>query len=293
MMIWRLVWVCMGMLLPASGFFRDDLQGGIYGSSLGAGGGTAWERMAHGQNPAASKERGYGAYLGYHSPFGMDGLNVVEAGLHIDGRRWGTALGFLQTEVEEFYREQSLEVQFSWTLGTLSLGGMGVLRRVHLPEPESELIGGEAWGLLWRPFPKLVLGGFCRNFASRNIWTRELNPIVQVGFRVQDEQDGSHPGGRAIRPALAFDLRRVRNSYWRALIAHSLCIGPDLVLTAGLANRPFQFSVGAAISWSGATIYYAMRTHTALGRTNYPGLAFVRSLEEGGISGAAGERHAP
>ncbi len=284
------LFVSASATIPASGFFLDELQGGLYAASLGAGGATAWEPMACGQNPASAERMGFGGYLARHSPFGMSGIGVTEGGLHLGGGHWGGGLGFLQTQVEDLYREQTLEAQVSLGIGPITLGGTGALRHAALPDELTQTLGGDAIGFTWRPFPALVLGGFCRNLASRKIWTRELEPILQLGFRVREGPPVSHPGQGTLRPSLAFDIRRGGNSKWRALVAHSLDIGSSLTVTAGLANRPFQFSVGASLSWSSAKLHYARRSHSALGSTDYPGLAF----QKGGAGVAQADKsHAP
>ncbi|HKP97036.1 MAG TPA: hypothetical protein VJ385_14895 [Fibrobacteria bacterium] len=296
-------WVLLPILgaLPALGGNQALVTGG-YGGTLGAGGATGGERSAFGQNPAALRPGGTGAHLDFHRPFGLDGLEVAEAGAWLDGSRWGLSAGWRQTGVEGLYAEHGFRLTQTVRFGkpggfpgAFDLGAAWYGWRTQWPGGRTGTAWDHGLGLAWRPFPRLKAGAFVLGLpldlsdASRTDRSRtgdrsRAGRILQWGLEADSgDRDGSGPdgqgpggqgpGGRILR----LDFRKTGETPWRTLASLSLGFHPGVELTGGFAGPPFQASLGARLSMAGWDLCQALRYHRFLGRTWLSGLAYSRA----------------
>jgi hypothetical protein len=264
---------------------NQGLASGVYGASLGAGGGAGSERIAAGGNPAALRPGGTGVLLHFHRPFGLDELRVLEAGIYRDGVRAGLGACWRQTGAAELYLERTLEAAFAWRLGRkdggfpgpLDIGGAWSFRSVEVAGREGAFAGRHGYGAVWRPIPRLAAGGFLRGLPlgrSHPGAAREQERIWQWGLEAAAGAPG-RPEGRAVQ-ILRFDMRKTGHADWRALASLALRPHPALEASAGLASAPFQLSLGVRLAWGGLEFHQAFRRHRDLGAGWLSSLGFVQ-----------------
>ncbi len=282
---------------------NQALVSGAYAATLGAGGATAAERSAFGQNPAALRPGCLGLRLDFHRPYGMDELAVAEAGGFLDGSRWGVSAEWRQTAVEGLYSEQGYQITQSLRLGGMGGGFPGVLDlglawsgwSSQWPEGRSSLAWSHGLGAAWRPFHRLKAGVFMLGLPLGAVNGGAIGSGVGIGNgdatdRVWQwglEADSRDPdpvpgqaGSQTAGPSqiLRLDFRKTGNAPWRTLASLSIRPHPSLELTGGFSGPPFQASMGIRVAWAGWECRQALRYHRYLGRTWLSGLAYSRLI---------------
>ncbi len=271
---------------------NQALVTGIYGGTLGAGGATAAERSAFGQNPAALRPGRIGAHAHFHRPFGLDELRVAEAGILADGRHFGAAFDWRETGVEGLYSEQALQSGQTLRLGRSGAGFPGVLdlglswdrRRESWPGGRTTIAWSHGFGASWRMHSRFKAGAFLAGLPLETEGAGRMDRVLQWGLEA-DSRDPDRNGSRADRKGslqtLRLDFRKTGDTPWRALASLSLSPHPSVELTGGMANPPFQASLGIRFAWRGAEWHQAIRYHRYLGRTWLSGMAYSRSMGAG------------
>lgn len=293
--------IAIGLLISAAmSVFAENqiLVSGGYGGTLGAGAATAIEPIAMGQNPAAlhppssgtresSRAFRAGFQLDFHRPYGLEELQVADAGAFCDFPWAGLGISWRETRVGDWYRDRILALNprlrlgpsalhFPWPHfpGQLDLGATWNIRSTEIPGEGIRWNGNQGYGMAWRLLPRLKLGAFVLGVpwpGSRS----PAEPVWQWGIaadsRGADAKEGSWP-----RQTLYLDFRKTGDGPWRALGALALTLHPSLRVTAGLSTPPFQISFGLKVGWGGLDWNQALRYHRYLGRTSLSGLAFSR-----------------
>ena len=244
------------------------LASGTYAGTLGAGAATGAERSAFGNNPAAFSPGRFGLRFDCHRPYGLEDLQVAEAGLFADAERLGAGLDWRTTGIEGLWRGQGL--QFSsvarvfrsagWP-GRFDLGAAWIAWRDEWPGRKAAWSGTEAAGLAWSPWPGIRAGAF---------WS-EGDPGGNDGDRILQFGVEARHGGEGGAQALRLDFRKTGGSPWRALASMSIRPHPACEFTGGIASPPFQASAGCALAWRGLRVRQALRYHRYLGRTRLSG----------------------
>ena len=272
---------------------NQALVTGAYGGTLGAGAATAAERSAFGQNPAALRPGRIGAHAHFHRPFGLEELQVAEAGVFADGGRFGAAFDWRETGVEGLYAEQALQAGQTFRLGRSGAGFPGVLdlglswdrRQAAWPGGRNTAAWSHGFGAVWRMLPRFKAGAFLAGLPLDEDGAGRMDRLLQWGLEA-DSRDPDLSDSRAIRPGplqtLRLDFRKTGETPWRVLASLSLSPHPAVELTGGLANPPFQASLGIRFAWQGVEWHQAIRYHRYLGRTWLSGLAYSHSLGAGG-----------
>lgn len=276
---------------------NQALVTGTYGGTLGAGGATAAERSAFGQNPAALRPLSIGAHAHFHRPFGLEELQVAEAGLFADGRRFGAAFDWRETGVDGLYAEQALQSGQTLRLGPSGAGFPGVLdlglswdrRRESWPGGRSTTAWSHGFGATWRLHSRFKAGAFLAGLPLETEGAGRMDRVLQWGLEADNRDPGREEGkGKGSRAnlkgslqTLRLDFRKTGDTPWRALASLSLSPHPSVELTGGLANPPFQASLGIRFAWQGAEWHQALRYHRYLGRTWLSGMAYSRSMGAG------------
>jgi hypothetical protein len=257
---------------------------GSFGGSLGAGAALGLEPSAWGGSPATLLSSPWGFHLHAHHPFGLEEIGVFEAGGHLRLGRYGGALTAHQVEVEDLYRAQDAELRLSRRFGkvgnfpgTLDFGGGWSLGTVALSGHPRAFGAAQAYGLAWRPLPRLAAGMMARNLPlgarlsdMGGDW-EDRGLVWQAGL----EACSADPGSGGMRQSLRFDLRKTGGSAWRSLAALGIRPHPAVEAIASLSSDPFQFSLGLRASWAGWSFHQAFRHHRWLGGTGLSTLAFA------------------
>lgn len=275
---------------------NQALVTGAYGGSLGAGAATAAERSAFGQNPAALRPGRFGAHAHFHRPYGLEELQVAEAGVFADGARFGAAFDWRETGVEGLYGEQALQAGQAFRWGRAGGGFPGVLDlglswdrlQAAWPGGRSTTTWSHGFGAAWRMLPRFKAGAFMAGLPLDTDGGGRMDRILHWGLeavsRDPDPPSGSragYSGSQANHPgpfqALRLDFRKTGDTPWRVLASLSLSPHPAVELTGGLANPPFQASLGIRFAWQGLEWHQAIRHHRYLGRTWLSGIAYSHS----------------
>ena len=278
--------VAVAFLFPMRGACGNQaLVSGAYAATLGAGGATAAERSAFGQNPAALRPGRMGMHLDYHRPYGMDALALAEAGAYLDGIHGGVSAEWRQTRVEDLYCEDGFRLGTAFRLGrpgrsvhfpgALDLGAAWEVWRSRWPDGRASLAWSHGIGAAWRPVRRVKAGAFMLGLPGPGRGD-ESDPVLQWGL----EADSRDPGeaGPGFRQVLRLDFRKSGSSPWRSLVSLSLIPLAGAELIGGFSGPPFQASLGARISWAGWDWRQALRYHRYLGRTWLSGLAYSRAI---------------
>jgi hypothetical protein len=261
-----------GNLAPASG---------IYGATLGAGAATGAERSAFGQNPASLSPGSYGLRLDYHRPYGVEDLEVAEAGAYFDTGNLGAACDWRVTSITDVYSEQGFRWAAAWRVigregfpGVVDLGyGLTAWRAAFAGAMPAWELGQEA-GIAWRLCPRLKAGAFAAGLPwlpSRNAPGRILQIGLEADSRAPEAVGASRPMGQILR----LDFRKSGDGPWRALASISAHPLPAAEASLGLAAHPFQAAAGVSLAWRGFRVREAARYHRYLGRTLLTGLDFA------------------
>lgn len=264
---------------------NQALVTGLYAGSLGAGGATAAERSGFGQNPAALRPGRIGAHADFHRPYGMDGLQVADAGISADAAWFGAAFDWRETGVEGLYGEQGLQAaqtlrcgRASAFPGILDLGASWILWRSFWPGGGREIAWSHGFGAVWSPIPRFKAGAFAAGLPLEPDAPERTDRILQWGVAAYSRD----PDGEGLLQALRLDFRETADTPWRILASMSLRPHPAVEFTAGLANPPFQGSLGIRLAWKGAEWSQALRYHRYLGRTWLSGFAYSRPWRPSG-----------
>jgi hypothetical protein len=280
---------------PAPGG-NQGLAAGVYGGTLGAGGATSAERSAIGQNPASLSPGRVRAYAHFHRPFGMEDLQVAEAGCSGDAAGWGLAFDWRRTGVEALYAEQVFQASQTVRLGStggfpgvFDLGAVWNGWRREWPGGAARADGsgsdlnGLAWthgfGAAWRMLPRLKAGAFVLGLPLGGGGPPAADRILQWGFEADSREieDGvpgppsSEAADRALQ-ILRLDFRKTGETPWRTLASLSISPHPTVEFIGGLANPPFQASLGIRIAYAGIRWNQSFRHHRYLGSTWLSGL---------------------
>jgi hypothetical protein len=272
---------------------NQALTSGVYGASLGAGGATGAERMAFGQNPAAYRPPGSGTAragfeLGFHRPFGMEELQVAEAGIFCDLPRGGVGLAWRETGSKGLYRETALAVNpsFRWGLsrsgfpGNFDLGGAWTWWRLEFPGDNQAVSGwSQGFGMVWSILPRFKAGAFATGLAAPGSGPGFTEKVWQLGFEASN-RDPDVAVKSGIGQILRIDFRKAGNAPWRSLAALTVIPHPAWQVTAGLGTPPFQVSGGLHFAWGGLQCHQSLRYHRYLGKTSLTGLAYARNLAD-------------
>lgn len=269
---------------------NQTLVTGAYGGTLGAGGATAAERSAFGQNPAALRPGRIGAHAHFHRPFGLDELRVAEAGVFADGGRFGAAFDWRETGVDGLYAEQALQSGQTLRLGRSGAGFPGVLdlglswdrRQESWPGGRVTTAWTHGFGAAWRIHPRFKAGAFLAGLPLQTEGVGRMDRVLQWGMEAdsRDPESAGTPGTgsrsnlKGPLQTLRLDFRKTGDSPWRTLASLSLSPHPAVELSGGLANPPFQASLGIRLAWKGMEWHQAIRYHRYLGRTWLSGFAY-------------------
>ena len=276
---------------------NQALVTGAYGGTLGAGAATAAERSAFGQNPAALRPGRFGIHAHFHRPFGLEELQVAEAGVFADGGRFGASFDWRGTGVEGLYGEQALQAGQTFRWGRTGDGFPGVLdlglswdwRQAAWPGGRNTNAWSHGFGAAWRVLPRFKAGAFLAGLPLDEDGAGRMDRVLQWGLEADSRDPDPPSGSRAgnsgspgspsgALQALRLDFRKTGETPWRVLASLSLSPHPAVELTGGLANPPFQASLGIRFAWQGLEWHQAVRYHRYLGRTWLSGLAYSRSL---------------
>ncbi len=284
-----------------------EVSGGAYAGTLGAGAATAEDRLALGANPAAISPGTFGLAMDWHRPYGIPGLGVGDFGVYRDAERLGLAAHWRDTGVEGLYREEDFEGTVSWSffgkgkgkgngdVATVASGknsGEGIIIGYSLLGSQSEIYGEaktfaarQSLGAIWHPLPTLAFGGFVRGFPEYSFgddFSRSSQRVVEFGAtaRTRCARPTGSPGDTAqpetgIGQSLSLDFRKNGDTPWKTLAALTLSPHPCLRICVGLANPPFQASLGIALDWGRIRILQALRYHRYLGQTWLSGIQFL------------------
>lgn len=280
---------------------NQALVSGAYAATLGAGGATAAERCALGQNPAALRPGRLGAHLDFNRPYGMDEIQVAEAGGFLDASHWGVSADWRQTGVAGLYAEHGFQVTQTLRLGSpgrpgeggahfpgvLDLGAAWNGWRAEWPGGNAEMSWTHGLGLAWRPFPRLKAGAFALGLPLDQYWETEgeaaatgrsfTDRILQWGLEADSRDPEAETGRSGPCQILRLDFRKTGETPWRTLVSLSLSHRSGLEITGGFAAPPFQASLGVRAAWAGWEVRQALRYHRYLGRTWLSGLSFSRA----------------
>ncbi len=276
---------------------NQSLVSGVYGGTLGAGGATSAERSAIGQNPASLLPGRARAYAHFHSPYGMEDLQVAEAGCSGDAAGWGLAFDWRRTGIEALYAEQVFQASQTLRLGSpggfpglFDLGAVWNGWRREWPgttamtDANGSGRNGLAWthgfGAVWRMLPRLKAGAFVLGLpmgGGPSAGDRILQWGIEADSRDPDvgipESTGSPARSRTLQ-ILRLDFRKTGETPWRTLASLSISPHPTVEIIGGLANPPFQASLGIRIAYSGIRWNQSYRHHRYLGSTWLSGLDF-------------------
>ncbi len=269
---------------------NQALLTGTYGGTLGAGGATAAERSGFGQNPAALRPGWFGAHADFHRPYGMDELRVAEAGVFADGSRFGAAFEWRETGVDGLYDEQGFQACQVLRLGRARNGFPGALDlglvwdrwSTLWPGGSGEVVWSHGFGAAWRMLPRLKAGAFVSGLPLEFDGIARTERVLQWGLEGDSRDQGMVSTARATLQILRLDFRKTGDTPWRILASLSMSPHPAVEFTGGLANPPFQVSLGIRVAWQGVEWHQALRYHRYLGRTWLSGLAYSRPFKEPG-----------
>jgi hypothetical protein len=268
---------------------NQALVAGAYGATLGAGGASAAERCAFGQNPAALRPGRAGVHFDFNRPYGLDDVTMAEAGGFLDAAHWGMAAGWRQTGVDGLYGEQGFQLTQTLRLGggrkgfpgALDLGASWEAWRERWPDGRADPAWSHGLGLGWRMFPRLKAGAFVLGLPLGSDGAgpeRILQWGMEADSRDPESAGGPEAAGRRPIQAVRLDFRKTGDTPWRTLASLSLSPIPAVEITGGFAAPPFQASLGARVSWSAWSWHQAYRYHRFLGRTWLSGLAYSRAI---------------
>ncbi len=288
---------CMLLFLATSSSLyaaNQDITTGIYAATLGAGGATAAEREAFGQNPAAFCPSQFGRvragfHLDFHQPYGMEDLRVADAGAFCDFSRGGLSIAWRQTEVEGLLQEQgwsihpAIGLHYVWGGYPIKvdLGGSWTWWRTHLVQEKPISEASQGLGFVWQVLPRFKAGAFTNGSVFSWNASRYSENIWQWGFEANSRNPNESKGMR-LSQTLHLDFRKVEGRPWRSLAGFTLYPHPALRLSAGFGTPPFQVSAGLMLSWEGLQWYQSLRYHRYLGRTFLSGVAFTHELANRG-----------
>jgi hypothetical protein len=239
---------------------------GVQGATAGAGSLTGWDRHG-GDNPAVLGPPGYAASIAGYSPFGLEGLRVMEGDAAWDAATWGAAMGVRALFHEEGSGAAVWNIRSAWRPREgLSTGGS-----LRYAAREGAGLGG-GLGILWHPQGALSLGVAWEGEALRTAARGRAGFGADAGSRFGN--------GHAWRIAVECfsdadrEAKGWRRGEWRfgagfrfhALLSVYAGLAPGRE-TAGLGVR---FGMG---DWEG---YSALRRHAALGGTSIQGLRWRR-----------------
>lgn len=273
---------------------NQDVTTGMYAATLGAGGATAAERDAFGQNPAAFLPSKIGRvragfHLDFHQPYGMEELRVADAGAFCDLSRGGLAMDWRQTEVDGLYQEQGWSIHPAFGLRyvwagypiKVDVGGSWTWWNTHLAQEKASSETSHGMGFVWHVLPRLKVGAFTNGSVLSWNTFRYSENIWQWGLEA-NSRNPNDDKGKGLSQSLHLDFRKVEGRPWRSLAGFTLSPHPVLCISAGFATPPFQVSAGLKLSWEGLQWYQSLRYHRYLGRTFLSGVAFTHELANGG-----------
>lgn len=262
---------------------------------MGAGAATAAEPIAFGQNPAAMRtpERGIleaGVQFDFHRPYGLEELQVSDAGGYCGSYRGGLGVSWRETEVADLFRERALAFNPVLRLGSarsrfpgqLDVGGNWTLWRTEITGDEVKWNGSQGLGMVWRLLPRLKLGGYALGLPWPGSGS-PIDPVWQWGLEAMSREvkpSGQTSGRNRPGPAqtLHLDFRKTGNMPWHVLGSLSLSLHPSLQVSAGLSTPPFQIAFGLRVGWGGLEWNQSLRYHRYLGRTSLSGLAYAHDF---------------
>jgi hypothetical protein len=246
----------------------------VYGATAGAGSLTGWDRNG-GDNPATVGAPGFGVSLAGYSPFGLDGLSVVEMETGRDAARWGASIGWRALfdkgdggedgEDAAGMAESRLRLQTAWKFRPdLSAGG-SVSWHASSGNPGI----GKGAGLLWRPYPVLALGAAWESFPT----------ILGLEHRTGFGADAGTRFGRGYAWRISAERFFASGGEGESRFGLGFQFHPSLSVYAGLAPRHESAALGVRFGMGGFEGYSALRRHSALGGTSIQGLRWTRGKE--------------
>jgi hypothetical protein len=259
------------LLSPVLGFFNQMVTSNGYSGTLGAGASTCKYRMSISHNPAGLEPGHSGFSLSHYSPYGISEIKISEAGAFWDFNNWGISLTGLQTSMVDLYLEHTIRTQGSFRIYRTLFAGAGLdIRRLEIAGFGYDFYPGESFGLHLKLWDRFSLGCFVSDIFSRSSAEEDLFPTYDIGFSL------NAPKGYS----LDFDIRRDHNRIWRHVFSQTLVIRKVLEISMGMADKPYRFSIGAAIHFKGFGIFHAVQMHGDLGLTRYYGLQGVFNREK-------------
>lgn len=250
---------------------NQGLTTGAMAATLGSGAACGTERTAFAGNPASLAPGRAGARLDWHRPYGVEALEVAEAGAHWDFARFGTALAWRQTAVADVYLEQGWELRQGWRALTgrpLDFGAAVTVGREAYPGG-TRAGASVAAGARWQPLPRLRAGAFAGGIGGEA-------PVWHFGAEALARGGGAREDGDFPPQAVRLDFRKSGEAPWRVLASLSISPHPIAQITAGLATAPFQAAAGVTLRWSGFEAGQAYRYHRYLGGTFLTGAGWSR-----------------
>ncbi|MBF0432169.1 MAG: hypothetical protein HQK83_12870 [Fibrobacteria bacterium] len=241
-------------------FFEDRITSSGYSANLGAGASTGAYRLSISHNPATLYQDHFGFALSHYSPYQLSELSVTEAGVFKDWYLWGTSFNILQTKVADIYLEHTLNIQTSiYVYKSLRFGFALNSRRLEIRNYGKTWYPGEAIGVQVQIFEKLSLGGFTTDIISQYLSNEIIIPVYQFGVSF------SGPFGYSMH----YDMRRENNITWRQYFSQTLNIRKILKISIGIADKPYQFSLGCAVHYKALGLFSGAQMHGKLGHTRH------------------------
>ncbi len=249
----------------AIGFGQSSLPrlpfSGSYGATMGAGSAVGWERSLGG-NPAAWESRGFGLALAGYSPFGLDGISVLEADARADGRRFGNSLAWQRSDIQDGPSTSAWQWQGDMRLQPgLSVGG------------SLKILGEDGWGAalgaIWNRFPFFSAGTFAEKsfLPGDRVWRAALG--ADAGNSPLTPAGGKGKFGWRINGEGHFDSRE---KTWKWRFGAWLHLHEALSVNGGWSPEAESFALGLRFGMGNWEGFHALRRHAFLGTTSVQGV---------------------
>ncbi len=253
--------------IHSSAYFLEQPNDFFLGGLLGAGASTNAVRMGAHVNPATLRPQKKGFLFQISRPFQMKELQKTSLNGFWDLNQWGFGLSIHQFSAGELYLEQELSTQLSFKFPPwLMVGGRFHFRRLEITQFSYTVFPGESMGFVLFPNQKVTFGFFQTDLLSQYYVPSPINPIFQGGVSFSPHKIYT----------LYFDYRRERNKIWRSLFGQVIKPYSFLQFYVGLANQPFQFSMGITVGIPHLKIFAGSKSHKSLGRTSLYGVRGIR-----------------
>ncbi len=260
----HLLWICFS---SSWALFSNSIFEGNYAATGGAGAATGQQRFANVQNPAAFEVEHMGLQFDYAHPYGLLDVTELGAGFFRDGVRLGFGFHYQQLNATDIYFEHKAAMQMSWHfLSNVNIGFSGGILKMETVGFAGQTSWSSGQGLLWSPLPALTAGVYLHSIFTEQ---GTLIPAYNLGLALHGLGLKNH---QAVQHHLFLDWKYSQDKRGSFLLGQSLNLFSCLEINAGLAENPFQFSMGLALHFDHYRVQQAWRTHSDLGTTHYSGL---------------------